>query len=241
MRGREQRPPTNPCFAARTAPTSERRKESRPLCGRSAPQRLTRIFFASEPRAKNVSTALKQNNNEILPFRSYEGVYRSAREINGNVRDENRTVARACLAAVLGLAFAQPAPARTQQELMKVCADEWNSSEGGEQDRRQGLSGLRQGLSGEAQGRGAAQPDSAATTAEPAATTGRTNLNTATAAELDRLPQVDEARAKAIIAARAKARFKSWEDFVARKVVPSESRDRHQGARRLLIAIAWQR
>jgi hypothetical protein len=30
-------------------------------------------------------------------------------------------------AAALSLAFVHQAPAQTQQELMKVCADEWNS------------------------------------------------------------------------------------------------------------------
>ena len=47
------------------------------------------------------------------------------------------------------------------------------------------------------------------------------NLNTATATELDTLPQVGPARAKAIVDARAKGPFKNWDDFVARKVVPS--------------------
>jgi competence protein ComEA len=39
------------------------------------------------------------------------------------------------------------------------------------------------------------------------------NLNTATQAELDALPQIGPARAQAIIAERAKGRFQSWEDF----------------------------
>ncbi len=130
-------------------------------------------------------------------------------------------VARACLAAVLGLAFAQPASARTQQELMKVCADEWNTLKAANRTAGKVYQDFVKDCL--ARHKAAEQPNltPSATTAEPAATTGRTNLNTATAAELDRLPQVDEARAKAIIAARAKARFKSWEDFVARKVVPS--------------------
>ena len=49
------------------------------------------------------------------------------------------------------------------------------------------------------------------------------NLNTANAAELDALPQIGPARAKAIVDARAKAKFKNWDDFVARKVVPSNA------------------
>jgi competence protein ComEA len=49
------------------------------------------------------------------------------------------------------------------------------------------------------------------------------NLNTANAQELDKLPQIGPARAKAIIDARAKGPFKNWDDFVARKVVPSNA------------------
>jgi competence ComEA-like helix-hairpin-helix protein len=56
---------------------------------------------------------------------------------------------------------------------------------------------------------------------EPLAT--KINLNTANAQELDKLPQIGPARAKAIIDARAKGPFKNWEDFVARKVVPSNA------------------
>lgn len=58
--------------------------------------------------------------------------------------------------------------------------------------------------------------------AEPAkAPAGKkVDLNTATAEELDSLPQIGPARAKAIIEARAKGKFKNWDDFVTRKVVP---------------------
>src|SRR5262249_45440446 len=45
------------------------------------------------------------------------------------------------------------------------------------------------------------------------------NLNTAMATELDKLPQIGSAGAKAIVDARAKSPFKNWDDFVARKVV----------------------
>jgi competence protein ComEA len=51
----------------------------------------------------------------------------------------------------------------------------------------------------------------------------KVNLNTATAAELDALPQIGPARAKAIIDGRAKGKYKDWNDFVARKVVPSNA------------------
>jgi competence protein ComEA len=77
-------------------------------------------------------------------------------------------------------------------------------------------------------------PAPAATPARPAApaatTPGATtpvakkvNLNTATAAELDGLPQIGPARAKAIMDARTKEKFKNWDDFVKRNVVPSNA------------------
>lgn len=49
------------------------------------------------------------------------------------------------------------------------------------------------------------------------------NLNTATAEQLDGLPQIGAARAKAIVEARAKGKFKNWDDFVARNVVPANA------------------
>jgi competence protein ComEA len=57
----------------------------------------------------------------------------------------------------------------------------------------------------------------------PAPVVNKINLNTATATELDTLPQIGPARAKAIVEARAKDKFKNWDDFVARKVVPSNA------------------
>ncbi|QCI66090.1 ComEA family DNA-binding protein [Phreatobacter stygius] len=57
----------------------------------------------------------------------------------------------------------------------------------------------------------------AATAARPAQTqAGAVNLNTATQAELDGLPQIGAARAQAILAERAKGRFLNWEDFERR-------------------------
>jgi competence protein ComEA len=53
--------------------------------------------------------------------------------------------------------------------------------------------------------------------------TAKVNLNTANAEELDKLPQIGPARAKAIVDARAKGPFKNWDDFVARKVVPANA------------------
>jgi DNA uptake protein ComE-like DNA-binding protein len=66
-------------------------------------------------------------------------------------------------------------------------------------------------------------PAKPATTGTSAAQVAKTNLNTATAAELDKLPQIGPARSKAIIEARTKAKFKDWNDFVARKVVPGDA------------------
>ena len=68
-----------------------------------------------------------------------------------------------------------------------------------------------------------AAPAAAAKPATPAAK--KTNLNTAGADELDKLPQIGPARSKAIMEARAKGRFKNWDDFVARNVVPKNAED----------------
>src|SRR3954454_19162955 len=58
----------------------------------------------------------------------------------------------------------------------------------------------------------------------PAAIITKVNLNTASAQELDKLPQIGPARAKAIVTARtSKGPFKNWDDFVARNVVPSNA------------------
>jgi competence protein ComEA len=77
-----------------------------------------------------------------------------------------------------------------------------------------------------------AKPAPAVTAPAKPATTGagttapvaaKTNLNTATAAELDKLPKIGSARSKAIIEARAKDKFKNWDDFAARKLVPADA------------------
>ena len=73
-------------------------------------------------------------------------------------------------------------------------------------------------------------PSAAAPAPAKPATTGaatapmaaKTNLNTATKAELDKLPHVGAHRSEAIIAARTKEKFKDWNDFAARKVVPAD-------------------
>lgn len=65
--------------------------------------------------------------------------------------------------------------------------------------------------------------DTPAATKSTPAVTKKVNLNTATAEELDALPQIGPARAKAIIDGRAKGKYKNWADFVARNIVPSNA------------------
>jgi competence protein ComEA len=69
----------------------------------------------------------------------------------------------------------------------------------------------------------AATPAAPATATRPAATApaaqpqaARVNLNSATAAELDGLPQIGAARAQTIITERGKGRFRDWADFERR-------------------------
>ena len=66
-------------------------------------------------------------------------------------------------------------------------------------------------------------PKTSTTGTATAPVASKINLNTATAAELDKLPKISPASSKAIMEARAKAKFKNWDDFVARKVVPADS------------------
>lgn len=61
----------------------------------------------------------------------------------------------------------------------------------------------------------AARP-AAAPAAASTAQGQRVNLNTAGQADLDKLPQIGDARAKAILAERAKGRFTNWDNFVQR-------------------------
>ena len=63
----------------------------------------------------------------------------------------------------------------------------------------------------------------ATTGAATAPVAAKTNLNTAAAAELGKLPKIGSADSKAMIAARAKEKFKNWDDFAARKVVPADA------------------
>lgn len=75
----------------------------------------------------------------------------------------------------------------------------------------------------------AAPPTGSSVSAGKPATTGtasvtaKLNLNTATAGQLEKLPKITPAEAKAIVTARGKAKFKDWDDFVARKVISADA------------------
>jgi DNA uptake protein ComE-like DNA-binding protein len=60
----------------------------------------------------------------------------------------------------------------------------------------------------------AAKPATAASSTIPSGT--RVNLNTATAEQLDSLPEIGAARTKTIMSERAKGNFKDWADFDTR-------------------------
>lgn len=66
-----------------------------------------------------------------------------------------------------------------------------------------------------------AKPAAPAATQAPTTQTKKININTATAAELDTLKGIGEARAKKIIEERSKAKFKDFADLVKRGTLPS--------------------
>ena len=72
-----------------------------------------------------------------------------------------------------------------------------------------------------AQAAPAAKPATPAVAAPAAAQAKKININTATAAELDTLKGIGEARSKKIIEERGKAKFKNFDDLVKRSVLPS--------------------
>ena len=67
----------------------------------------------------------------------------------------------------------------------------------------------------------AAKPATPAAAQPSAAQTKKININTATAAELDTLKGIGEARSKKIIEERSKAKFKDFADLVKRGTLPS--------------------
>jgi DNA uptake protein ComE-like DNA-binding protein len=78
-----------------------------------------------------------------------------------------------------------------------------------------------QGMQPTAPAHAAPKPTTTGAATNPVA--AKLNLNTATVAELDKAPQIGPTRSKAIVEARAKEKFKNWDDFVARKVVPADA------------------
>lgn len=144
-----------------------------------------------------------------------------------------RTTILACAVALSSLGLTGQAMAQSQQQVMTDCAKQWDALKAANktagktyQDfNKECLSKKPTAAAPAATTPPAAAPAPAAAAkpAAPAAATKMVNLNTATAAELDALPQIGAARSKAIIDARAKAKFKNWDDFVARKVVPSNA------------------
>ena len=72
-----------------------------------------------------------------------------------------------------------------------------------------------------AQAAPAAKPATPAVAAPAAAQAKKININTATAAELDTLKGIGEARSKKIIEERGKAKFKDFADLVKRGTLPS--------------------
>jgi len=67
----------------------------------------------------------------------------------------------------------------------------------------------------------AVQPAKPVVPAATQAQAKKININTATAAELDTLKGIGEARSKKIIEERAKAKFKNFDDLVKRSVLPA--------------------
>ena len=57
-------------------------------------------------------------------------------------------------------------------------------------------------------------------TREPVGRTEKINLNTAPVSELVKLPHLSVRAVTAITEARTKSKFKDWNDFVGRRVVP---------------------
>lgn len=72
-----------------------------------------------------------------------------------------------------------------------------------------------------AQAAPAMKPATPAATQPVVAQTKKVNINTATAAELDTLKGIGEARSKKIIEERGKAKFKDFADLVKRGTLPS--------------------
>jgi competence protein ComEA len=142
-----------------------------------------------------------------------------------------RTAIVACAVALSGFGLTGQAMSQSQQQVMSDCAKEWDALKaanktGGktyQEFNKDCLSKDKTTAKPAAVSPAAAPAAAASKTSAPVAATKKVNLNTATAADLDNLPQIVEARSKVIIEARAKGKFKNWDDFVARKVVPANA------------------
>ncbi len=139
-----------------------------------------------------------------------------------------RTIIVACAVALAGLGLTSQAMSQSQQQVMSDCAKQWDALKaanktGGKSYQDFNKDCLSKGKDATKPAAAPAAAPTASKTSAPAAMTKKVNLNTATAADLDNLPQIGEARSKAIIEARAKGKFKNWDDFVARKVVPANA------------------
>ena len=125
-----------------------------------------------------------------------------------------RILLAACVLATASIAATGEAVSQSQQDLIKICADEWNALKSA--NRTAGK--IYQDFVKECLAR--YQPS--AKPSVPA--NGTINLNTASAAELDALPLIGKVHSKAIVEARTKEKFRNWDDFVARKIVPSNTK-----------------
>src|SRR3979411_3490430 len=65
-------------------------------------------------------------------------------------------------------------------------------------------------------------PKASTTGAATAAVTAKTNLNSASEMDIGKLPKITPAQSKAIVEAREKSKFKNWDDFIGRKILPPE-------------------
>jgi DNA uptake protein ComE-like DNA-binding protein len=138
-----------------------------------------------------------------------------------------KTAVAALAIAFSGLGLTNQAMAESQQQVMSDCAKEWDALKAANKTAGRTYQDFNKDCLSKgktAEKPAAAAPAAAASkTPAPVAAVKKVNLNAASAADLNDLPQIGEARSKAIIDARAKGPFKNWDDFVARKVVPANA------------------
>ena len=66
-------------------------------------------------------------------------------------------------------------------------------------------------------------PKASTTGASTAGVTAKTNLNNASEMDIGKLPKITPAQSKAIVEAREKSKFKNWDDFVGRNLLPADT------------------